>query len=1491
MGVCKTQEFEVTEMVDDKIEEVIRILSNKSYAQAADMARQINSQHFFGNQVITVRSDSSSSENGLPEVSYNKEVRDKVISDKIRKDNYEETQQRIQELRDGNNYEFDDQVTPTSTDYNEFNYSSVISNKMLLKEKLEIQRDLIKNKGRSKEQLEQVEYLNEVIRKLYIDITKLQKSDETIEAYLDTVVNDIENIKELLKNPTLDNIQAINGYLEILDRITDSGPLGLLSEPLSIIKDKDLGVWTKLAAVHSNIALLQEETDTKIKDIVKDAIKFHLEQRQENSKWDDQQIRDEVERLYENQVRESVGKMGVMKAQFTMLDEQEERNILVSVIYKSYTDALATNNNKEKRKQLSNLKDKVLNELTRLGKTVGTGFSKRADQSVFLRESDTNHQLIGKFSENWVNFTRKAKNTQEKISKILYKGDKTEAEQKEIDDQFKELEENVDFIDVTRIPEIMDDKDFGHYSNSYMDRAEADKYRQELIDKVGLREYNKAVQQQKENIYAYQIFKDVREARLRDKFDIPDNADLQDNIPEKDWNTHLHFLYSKSPFIFSENYRNKGNNIITKPYYVKGEKFVSENTSADMEYISYVPKQTKYFDSNFAEIESNTILNEAWEHIADLVEYNNKNGFTKDPDSLTEYSLASQEKRIKSFPIRMLSALTGGALKTIHDGLTVSQYKDPDAKHNVAGQITNVDQEIGALYHMKVKAYKDPSDSVKKNLLKEAKDTVMARQDSDLIDNILASTEVTEVFKAKREIENKINFLRKHLESATDRTRFQELVKFFADKELYQINNRANFNRLGKDFSFSNTKGLAWTKFYNEKETELRDAAKESLKALNEFKEAAILESEKAEIQEEIDAVNAFLDSGGKVMTPGSLLEGVVIKMSRIAAFSLNFKAQVTNMAIASLNAREVDGRLGFWDAGTYHDAVSFSRKWRMVGGSQETKKQIKTGELLLQRLQLFQNSANEIFKLEKSRAATVFGSIMENPMNFVSEVEKTIQRPQIFALVSKIEVAHENGTKVPMFNPKDRSFPAFQFDSEGNLEMAPGYDTQDNRDTFITNTSQEYANLFGDSGRVPKSIAYINGDYRSTSTYLFEKNTMTAMMMLFKRWAVETVRKKFGVLKRLGENEHAGLGNNALALTGLTYSFATGAVFGPIGLGVGLAMYTTYHGYKTVKHGLDNDLTLAQNAMKAITNIRFNPIQKAFVGNIHLSMAVAAQTLGMIIDPFTKKQIINSDHIKRLIKLKDKSRGGKEFTPDQVREIKEDIYFLTTSMASTLKFLALRSLIMMALYPGEDEEEKHKERVKNKDKFWTRLYQDPDTAIYYTLENMLSGFIGDSNMFFDTDGLVRDGDIMGLAKFGTYGDNIEDWVKGEGNYKSGENVGENKLLTNFLRYNTPAVLKDGLSLGFGSSSKKDYDAQNYIDQVKVPILEKVNKARLDARKIRKRELENRSLYQKLDKKTRDSEIGKILLEEYPVINPADLNSKGNLRRDRKDKYKKYWKD
>ena len=1508
MARCKEQEMEVTQLVEGKAQEAVEFLSNKSFKEAQKLAEVLNKSHFFNNPVIKVSQSQSSREDGITEVNISKDAMAKAIDDKIEDDNKFEMEQRIKELREGNNLDIEMPMGKKSVPpYNEFSWENVFANKLKLKTILEKQRDLIKNKKRSKEQLQQVEYLNETIRRLHVDLINLDKTEKQLDAYVENLNNDMHSIELLLKDPTLDNIEAINNYIEIINRILKEGSEGFLNLPLKDIKDKDVEVHAKIRGLRDKLNALRDDAETETRRMILSLIRTHLKQKEQFKNADEFIIDEEVARLYNNQIQSAAanvslssrisGNLGDLKSQVTMLDdtEQEMKNILLPILYKVYTDALAMNNNKEKRKQLSDMQDKVKSRLIELGHVLGKGtFFKRADQSIFTRKSGTTHQLIGKFSTAWVDFQKKMRSDQNLVSKILYRPEKTNAQNELIKKQFDTLSENVDFLDVTRVPEIMEEFE-SMYGDVFMSEQDAAQYKRELIDKIGLREYNKLVEEQKQNIHAYNIFKEVREARLMDKYNIEAGTELNfDTIDSeawvKDWNTHLHMVYSKSPFIFAESYRNTGTNQITRPFKI-GNKTSYSSTPVDLEYISYSPKKEKYFDQDFKTIEQDKILNDAWSVMADLVEYNNNNGFNNKPNDLNEYSLASQEKRARNIGMRMLGLLSFDTLRSIHKGIATSKYKDPYRTNQIAGSRITVDQEINDIYKRKIAGIDGPTKAQKDEALREAKEIVMKRQDEDIMTNILASTEMTEKFKAKREIESKVLFLKNALMKETDRTKIKEIAEFFVGKELYQINNRANWNIAGKDFHIGN-----WAKFYTAKERDIRKITKESKKQIQERLQSGQL-SEEAEksAKKEIESIDRFLDSQGMVVTPGSFIEGIVIKLMRVAAFSINVSAQITNQLIANVNAWEVDGRQGFWDAGVYHDAKSFSKKWKntFLNGSQDSKvrKEIKVSELLLQRLQIFQNSSNEIFKLEKSRAATSLQAILENPMNFVSEVEKTIQRPQIFALLSQVKIQGKdiNGADniVPMWDPKTRSFPAFT-EINGELALKPEFDTTKNRETFLTNESQEYANLFGDSGKIPKAIAFINGDYRETSAYLFEKNTLTAMMMLFKRWSVATLSKKFGVVKRLGKNEAGDLANIALAWKGGAYALAAGSLVGPVGMTAVMGAYALWHGPKLFRKQNATDARNIINAATTLKSLKAIPSTMMFQSTYRIGLAAAAQSLSMIIDPFTKKQYINSDRIKKIINVK--STEKRPLNEKQIREIQDDLYFLTTSIAATMRFVAMKYLVALALFPDEEEEELHKERIKNKDKFWTRMYEDPDTATYYILENMLSGFIDDSNMSVNlaTGGLVREGDMFGLKKFSVLRDDIEKTIKGEGDLQGGVDKGSNRFWVHALKYYTPAAIKDGLSLGFGSKSKRDYDETDLISESFKPEKEKINSLRLEERRNSKEVLEK--TYNYLPEKRRNSRVEKELKKMYPTLKDKHFNKDGELMPAFKYKYP-YWKD
>jgi hypothetical protein len=1496
MARCDIQLKEVTDLVNKKSEEVIALLSNKSLKEAKRLAPIMNDRHFYGARVIQVPKALGTT----PVVIADKAMLAEAIENKITDDEKYEMEERMAELEAGQNYATLDMLPSGMKTYNKFNYSNVLNNKIILKAKLEAQRNLIKNKKRDKQQLRQVEYLNNTIKKLAQDIKHLRTADESLEVYLNSVARDVRNVKALLKNPTIDNIQAIGTYIEVLENITKksgSEGNGFLMDDIDTIEEDNPIIFEQLKETIDEINLLRQKQNIAQERMTRELIRNYLKNTKGANNWDELDLDDAVEAHYKEQF-ESNREMAMGLQYVTGMDEQEKKNIIVSAIYKTYADALTQSNMKDKRKALDDIKDEVKAELIKLGHSTGRMFRKVANQNIFLRKNTSAHQLIGKFSSAWVAFQNKMKTENERITQnILYDPKKTSDEVELIKKTFQKLDANVDFFDVTLVPEIIEDDTLQHHKEFFGDIKEAEAYRDKLVAKIGQREYDKLKDDAMQKIFSYDIFLEQQEARLLER------REQAKNNPKIPWNeeTHvnrdLHYSYSKNPFIFAKTYKDTGSNQINKHYTVNGEKKFT-NTPADMEFISYSPKHESYFDQDFKEIENNPVLNKAWGIMADLVEFNNQNGFNNSPNDLNEYSLAAMQKKLKQMPLSKLKLMGRKVLSHLHKNVTAEREMDENIdnqSNQVSGSRNLVDKQIKQLYKSKIAQYTKPDKKTKETVMQEAKAQILERQNPDLMDNILTATRMTEVFKAKREVEAEVLFLRNQLQKVKDRAAFKKITDFFINKEFYGINNRQHWGWL----NVPPVEGRA--RWFSEHEKDIRTESKASIKALQERLKTETDDMIRADIQREIAAFEEFLESGGRVLTGGSVVEAILIKSTRVVAFSVNFGAQATNKVIADVNAWEVDGREGFWSAGAYHDSKSFSRKWKEYGGNLETKRQIKIGDLLLQRLEVFQNSSNEIFKLEKSKAKNALLAILENPMNLVSEVEKTIQRPQILAMLSEIDIqgvdANGNPITVKMWDRKTRSFPAFT-EVDGALELAEGFKSKENIDTYLLNNSQEYSNLFGDAGTIPRNIAFINGDYRETSTYLFEKNMLTALAMLFKRWSVATVKKKLSMYQRLGENKSGDLATIATAMKGGTVMLASGTLLGPIGGIIGLSLYGASVGRRVYKAKLKADKIKATEAGMHLKNTqvtwykRKGFVKRQMVASARLSMAASATALSMIISPFTKKQYINSDKIKRIMDVRGLNElDGTEVTDKEIRQIEDDLYFLTTSVASTLKFLAMRALVMLALYPGEDEEKEHKERVARGDLFWSRMAADPDTALYYTLENMFSGFIQDANMLFNINGLVREGDVFGAKKLGIMANDLESIAQGNAELKSGENKGKNRFWTHLFKYYTPAAMKDGMSMGFGSKSKRDYNTQNWIDQLKRPKIEKINSARLEAREKHKKALEESSLWSNMTEKQRNLQISRELSKMFPVVRDEDMYDDGFPDINKRWKWKDYYDD
>ena len=129
------------------------------------------------------------------------------------------------------------------------------------------------------------------------------------------------------------------------------------------------------------------------------------------------------------------------------------------------------------------------------------------------------------------------------------------------------------------------------------------------------------------------------------------------------------------------------------------------------------------------------------------------------------------------------------------------------------------------------------------------------------------------------------------------------------------------------------------------------------------------------------------------------------------------------------------------------------------------------------------------------------------------TKTNTTPTKPQILALLSdtnKIAIIDKYGVKHPVFDADNHSDPHPAFGIiDGHLVLKPDFQTAENQATWMDNTSQEYVDLFGDSGTIPLAIAYINGDYRESTAYMPTQTTAGSMLFMFKQWLPKLIYKK----------------------------------------------------------------------------------------------------------------------------------------------------------------------------------------------------------------------------------------------------------------------------------------------------------------------------------------------------------------------------------------------
>jgi hypothetical protein len=1500
-----------------------------SYEIAKRKVSEINSKYYgklFGNTV----SVNNGYTNGT---SINIHIPKTLIDAYVRKHQEQEAREvqmadakrsGITEEMYSDDYGFD--YLPASADG--YNYGLYLDNKIKMR-KYFSQRIAVLEEipNKSKRDLEQIQEFKEIVQRLSRDIKNLDNETAVLENFFDYFNKDLNIIDEiLLENPTLDNLMSARNFVDMMKFVYefDIDSENKLREDKEVFSDK---FYQKLEN-EEHIKLFDDfinKLERIDKALEEKEIIFTTQQIDATINGNDI----DVVTNDTNSLVKKIKDISELSALILPIDGDAKSSPLQKFVRKTYDDTVGKEETFNLRQELNNIKPKLEIKLKSLGYTNENGFLgglfSSVNYDIFKRKTKNNrNKLAGKFNDTWSTFENNIAIKFNNIEQIIFKKNKDVQDYNDIKQSRKKLfdllNENVNFIDVRRLPELANNPELQQNFGAFFKRNEANSYKEEIIQsligesgnrKIAERIYNKIIEDQLNKVYSFEISMEQYKNRLLKK----NGVDNIQELPEKDRNKFLEKYYTESPFAFSESYESTGNSNVTKLYYIQGEQKQSSDV-ATMQYVSYLPSQRKYFDNQFEkEIESDDLLYQSWELFDDGLTYINrnrkyqKNNEIKEfDDSLTyEYDMLKQHN---NSIMGMVSFFSKSALDRFKNVISTMKFIDTKKDLKLQGSIRSIDEVVKSrmkpviavmmAQNLKLNQVYTPDslpESARNYLMNESikslppsfiledlirnitEQKVLNEQNLDLIDTLTSQLETVEMFKAKKEIETKMLFARNQIErvkkagDAVQKKFAINTVRAFINKHLYGINNRPNWMTYKK--SDANL-----TTVFNSHEKEM---IAEIDKAINLIKELSNESNEEQAIQD-IAELEAIKNSKGRVVTTGSIFETIAIKLNILVGLGLNVPSQIGNYFMGNIAGRQNDGLE--WSEGNYTKAASYTRKWKIARRklSNKEKAKYKLTNTLIDGLGIFQNSANELDRIKESAYQNKLLKFISNPLHIVGEMEKTIQRPQILAVMGDISIKDNDGNEVPAFdvNNTENPHPAFKLDENGNLILKPEFDNEENRNTWINRNSQEYVNLFGESGTVPTMIAKINGDYRNTSTTLIKESSIGSLMMMFKTWLPAFILRRYGskdgVISNLITSDRATEASAMTSLTAMMYAGIGASVIVSPMFSIGLT--AAYLGHKKHKMLIAQEGAYLMNLMKELQKTFFS-LQFA-TNTVRLTGATGVKLAQQGSDLIFGKRFISNDLINQIAGFEQKEgESDLEFEKNKAR-----LQFLLTEASTTMTLLMLKILVNALMFPDEDEEKQFKDE-RGIDKF----INQPDIATYYFLENMLTRFADDANLMNDPmqasknlfDGSNSDFFSRGSNLLKSFSDQYY-----EGDFQRGPNAGKNRIVVNLEKIAVPRGLTD-FTLGFSKVSSQDYKLKDPINRVFRSDFDKFEDERNKQRTERKIELQEQyeKRYPNKSKEQIDKKVQKKLRKEFPTIKKY-FNPDGSLKSNKKRKVEKY---
>lgn len=477
--------------------------------------------------------------------------------------------------------------------------------------------------------------LKDLKLKLETDLYDLHNDPDIFEKTMSIFNKDVSLIDNILSRgtPSVENIHFAEDIINYFDVITDYSSTNTDNDFVDVKNTSNIDPLVKEGLNKLRSKILDQKTKLQT---AKEAylIKAIDESQKLKSMFPNKQL-EEIKEMLLSPKKD----ISLISLLFGTVEEDFSGNetLLASLVRKELEDS--RNKNKSFASGLIQSINFLQNPVKKKLIAMGYGLSikglnslvSEVNYDLFYQKTNKGNKtgrLVNKFSHSWfsnvLSFTR---NNADAIKEAFLAQDYSAVNQALVD-KYHWLNDNADFIQLGKLPEIISNPDFSHYSASF-DLPAANQYKKDLIAKIGQYEYNKIVQMQTEYVEDYNLLIREELSTVLASHGVNSPADL----PQEAIDNFNKFAKRHSPFEFinSHNIGQQGR----VDYVTQG---VGAQYQSHLKYNTYIPKQkvervapdasvytvdSEYYDKDFNTIEQDSDLMEFWEVMSEATIYMN----------------------------------------------------------------------------------------------------------------------------------------------------------------------------------------------------------------------------------------------------------------------------------------------------------------------------------------------------------------------------------------------------------------------------------------------------------------------------------------------------------------------------------------------------------------------------------------------------------------------------------------------------------------------------------------------------------------------------------------------------------------------------------------------------------------------------------------------------------------------------------------------------